>query len=241
MNTSIRATFCFLLAAAALAGCQAAEPQAGFKSIFNGKDLAGWDGNPVLWSVKEGAITGATTAEAPIKANTFLIWTNGSPGDFELRLKYRIMGNNPGNQANSGIQYRSKVLDPSQWIAGGYQADIEAGTNYTGILYEERMTRGIMALRGEKVLWTADNKKQVTGKLSTAEEVQSVIKPGDWNDYRIVAKGNVLQHFINGKPSVEVVDETKDKAATSGIIGLQLHVGPPMTVQFKDIQLRELK
>jgi len=241
MKTPIRLTLYSLLAAVSVAGCQAAEPQSGFKSIFNGKDLTGWDGNPELWSVKDGSITGATKAEAPIKANTFLIWTNGSPGDFELRLKYRIIGNNPGNQANSGIQYRSKVIDQSQWIAGGYQADIEAGTNYTGILYEERMTRGIMALRGEKVLWTADSKKQVTGKLSTAEEIQAVIKPGDWNDYRIVAKGNVLQHFINGKQTVEVVDETKDKAAASGIIGLQLHVGPPMTVQFQDIQLRELR
>jgi len=241
MKTPIRFTLYSLLAAAFVACCQGAEPQAGFKSIFNGKDLTGWDGNPALWSVKDGAITGATAAEAPIKANTFLIWTNGSPGDFELRLKYRIVGNNPGNQANSGIQYRSKVIDQSQWIAGGYQADIEAGNNYTGILYEERMSRGIMALRGEKVLWTADGKKQVAGKLGTAEEVQAVIKSGDWNDYRIVAKGNVLQHFINGKQSVEVVDETKDKAATSGIIGLQLHVGPPMTVQFQDIQLRELR
>jgi 3-keto-disaccharide hydrolase len=241
MKTPIHFTLYSLLAATFVAFCQAAEPQAGFKSIFDGKDLTGWDGNPALWSVKDGAITGATTAEAPIKVNTFLIWTNGSPGDFELRLKYRIVGNNPGNQANSGIQYRSKVIDQSQWIAGGYQADIEAGNNYTGILYEERMSRGIMALRGEKVLWTADGKKQVTGKLGTAEEVQAVIKSGDWNDYRIVAKGNVLQHFINGKQSLEVVDETKDKAATSGIIGLQLHVGPPMTVQFKDIQLRELK
>ena len=241
MKTNIRLTLYSLLAAVSVAGCQAAESEVGFTSIFNGKDLTGWDGNPALWSVKDGAITGTTKAEAPIKANTFLIWTNGSPGDFELRLKYKIVGNNPGNQANSGIQYRSKVIDQSQWIAGGYQADIEAGNNHTGILYEERMTRGIMALRGEKVLWTGDSKKQVTGKLSTAEEVQAVIKPGDWNEYRVVAKGNVLQHFINGKQSVEVVDETKEKAATSGIIGLQLHVGPPMTVQFKDIRLRELK
>lgn len=240
MKTDIRLALYSLLAAVCVAGCQAAEPEGEFKPIFNGKDLTGWDGNPALWSVKDGAITGTTTAGAPLKANTFLIWTNGSPGDFELRLKYKILGNNPGNQANSGIQYRSKVIDAAQWIAGGYQADIEAGNNYTGILYEERMTRGIMALRGEKVLWTGDSKKQVTGKLGTAEEVQAVIKANDWNEYRIVAKGNVLQHFINNKQSVEVVDETRDKAAMSGIIGLQLHVGPPMTVQFKDVKIREL-
>jgi hypothetical protein len=241
MKTPIRIALGVLLAAGALACSQAAETQPGFRSLFNGKDLTGWDGNPALWSVKDGAITGTSKAEAPIKANTFLIWTNGTPGDFELRFKYRIVGNNPENWANSGVQYRSKIFDQSQWIAGGYQADIETGNTYTGILYEERMSRGIMAQRGEKVRWTADGKKEVTGKLSTPEEIQAVIKPGDWNDYRIVAKGNVLQHFINGKQSVEVIDETKDKAATSGIIGLQLHAGQPMTVQFKDIQIKELK
>src|SRR5881396_2242687 len=144
---------------AALPAC-AAETEAGFTSIFNGKDLAGWDGNPKLWSVKDGAITGQTTAENPAKGNTFLIWTNGTVSDFELRCSFKIV---PGDQkgfGNSGIQYRSKVLDPSNWVVGGYQADMEVGTKFTGILYEERMTRGIMAERGEKVVWNKECKKE---------------------------------------------------------------------------------
>src|SRR6266850_3774325 len=80
--------------------------------IFNGKDLTGWDGNPKLWSVKDGAIVGQTTADNPLKGNTFLIWTNGEVGDFELRCSFKIVPNNDEGFANSGIQYRSKVLEP---------------------------------------------------------------------------------------------------------------------------------
>ncbi len=123
----------------------------GFVKLFNGKDLTGWEGNPKLWSVKDGAITGQTTAENPAKGNTFLIWTNGTVGDFELRCSFRLVPGDDKGFANSGIQYRSKVFDPENWVVGGYQADMEAGPTYTGILYEERM-RGILALRGEKVV-----------------------------------------------------------------------------------------
>ena len=134
----------------------------GFLRIFNGKDLTGWDGNPKLWSVKDGAITGQTTAENPAKDNTFLIWTNGTVADFELRCSFKLTPGDDKGFANSGIQYRSKVLDPANWVVGGYQADMEAGPTYTGILYEERMTRGIMAARGEKVIW--DNGRQEAGR-----------------------------------------------------------------------------
>src|SRR5438105_273057 len=106
----------------------------GFKSIFNGKDLTGWDGNPKLWSVKEGTILGQTTVENPAKGNTFLIWTNGTVSDFELRCSFKIVPGDDKGFANSGIQYRSKILDPGNWVVGGYQADMEAGKTYTGIL-----------------------------------------------------------------------------------------------------------
>src|SRR5437899_3292910 len=150
----------------------------GFKSLFNGKDLSGWDGNRKLWSVKEGAITGQTTAENPAKGNTFLIWTNGTVSDFELRCSFKIVPGDAKGFANSGIQYRSKILDPSNWVVGGYQADMEAGPTYTGILYEERMTRGIMAARGEKVIWGEECHKQVVGSLGTAEEIKAAVKKG---------------------------------------------------------------
>jgi uncharacterized protein (TIGR03067 family) len=217
----------------------AADSEAGFQPMFNGKDLAGWIGNPKLWSVQDGAIMGRTTAEDPLKINTFLIWTNGEPGDFELRCEFKIMANNNQGFANSGIQYRSKVLDPKNWVVGGYQADMEAGANYTGILYEERMTRGIMATRGEKVLWNQNCEKTVTGSLGKSEELQAAIKKEAWNDYVIIAKGNHLQHFINGKQTVDVIDECESKRAMKGVIALQLHQGQPMTVQFKNLRLKQ--
>jgi len=211
----------------------------GFLRIFNGKDLTGWEGNPKLWSVKDGAITGQTTAENPTKGNTFLIWTNGTVADFELRCSFKLTPGNAKGFANSGIQYRSKVLDPANWVVGGYQADMEAGPTYSGILYEERM-RGILALRGEKILWNQDGKKQVLGSLGDAAEIGAAIKHGDWNDYVIIARGNHLQQFINGKQTVDVVDEDAAKQALSGILALQLHAGPPMTAQFRNLRLKKL-
>jgi hypothetical protein len=210
----------------------------GFLRIFNGKNLIGWDGDPALWSVKEGAITGQTTAENPAKGNTFLIWTNGTLSDFELRCSFKVVPGDAKGFANSGIQYRSKVLDPANWVVGGYQADMEAGATYSGILYEERM-RGILALRGEKVVWDKDGKKHILGSLGDAKEIGAAIKTGEWNEYIILAKGNHLQQFINGKQTVDVTDEDESKRALSGVLALQLHAGPPMTVQFKNLRLKK--
>ena len=211
----------------------------GFESIFNGKDLTGWDGNPKLWSVKDGAITGQTTAENPAKGNTFLIWTKGTVADFELRCSFKLVPGDAKGFANSGIQYRSKVVDPANWVVGGYQADMEAGPTYTGILYEERF-RGIMATRGEKVVWDKDCKKQVVGSVGNADEIEASLKKGDWNDYVIIAQGNHLQQFINGKQTVDVTDDCEAKRAMSGILALQLHAGSPMMAQFKNIRIKKL-
>jgi uncharacterized protein (TIGR03067 family) len=213
--------------------------ETGFRTLWNGKDLTGWDGDPKLWSVKDGAITGQSTAENVVRANTFLIWTNGTVSDFELRCSFRLTPNNPQGFANSGIQYRSKVLDPAHWVVGGYQADMEAGTNYTGILYEEQF-RGIMAMRGEKATWDNQCKKQVIGSIGKAEDIEAALHKGGWNNYVIIAQGNHLQQFINGKQTVDVTDECKPKAAMSGVLALQMHVGGPFMVQFKDLRLKPL-
>ncbi len=212
----------------------------GFLRIFNGKDMTGWEGNPKLWSVKDGAITGQTTAENPAKGNTFLIWTNGTPGDFELRCSFKLVPGDSKGFANSGIQYRSKVVNPANWVVGGYQADMEAGPNYTGILYEERF-RGIMAQRGEKVVWGNDDKKQVVGSVGDAATIEASVKKGDWNDYVIIAKGNHLQQFVNGHQTIDVTDECEAKRAMSGVLALQLHAGPPMMAQFRNIRIKVLK
>lgn len=200
------------------------------KQLFNGKDLTGWKGQPEFWSVKDGALTGQSTAGNKVKENTFLIWQDGEVGDFELTLQYKIVG------GNSGIQYRSKVVKAEYSVVAGYQADFEAGKTYSGILYEEK-GRGILATRGQKVVIKEGNKKEVTGEVGKSDEIQAAIKNEDWNEYKIVAKGGSLQHFINGKLTVDVTDETAVGAKT-GVLAFQLHAGPPMTVQFKNIVLK---
>jgi len=204
-----------------------------WQKLFDGKSLTGWNGLSDLWSVEGGAITGRTTRDNPIKNNTFLVWTNGTVGNFELRLKYRIVN------GNSGIQYRSKLMDAEKFIVGGYQADFEAGKTYSGILYEER-GRGILAERGQRTFIKDNNgqtKVQVVGKLDESANLQAAIRNEDWNDYRIVAHDNHLMHFINNRMTVDVVDFQEAKAAKEGILAFQIHVGPPMVVQFKDVEL----
>jgi len=210
------------------------------KSLFNGTDLTGWEGNPNLWSVEDGSIVGKTTAETPTAGNTFLIWKDGEVSDFELAFKFKMTPGNDRKFVNSGVQYRSKVIDAAKWVVAGYQADFEYGDNFSGILYEEK-GRGILAKRGEKVTLIQGNgpgkrKKVVTGEAGDSAEIQAAINKDDWNDYRIVAKGNHVQHFINGKLTVDVTDETAE-APKSGVLALQLHAGAPMQVEFKEIVL----
>jgi hypothetical protein len=213
----------------------AASLHAGEKSLFNGKDLSGWEGNPKLWSVQDGAITGKTTADGDgkITHNTFLVWKDGTVGDFELTFRYRI------EKGNSGVQYRSKALEPGAHgpILSGYQADFEAGKTYSGILYEEK-GRGILAKRGEKTTIGENGKPTVTGKVGESDEIQAAIKDEDWNDYKIIAKGNHVRHFINGKQTVDVTDNDAKNAPKEGLLALQIHQGPPMVVQFKDLVLK---
>lgn len=212
------------------------------KPIFNGKDLTGWKGVEGLWSVKDGAITGQTTAQNPAKTNTFLIW-DGEVGDFELKFKYKIVDENGEAEGfgNSGVQYRSKIVDPAYSVVAGYQGDFEVGKTYSGILYEEK-GRGILAQRGQIVTISEGEtpnkpKIEVTGSVGRSEEIQEAIKPGDWNDYKIVAKGNHLKHYINGRQTIDVTDETAI-GAKKGVLALQLHAGKPMMVQFKDLILK---
>jgi hypothetical protein len=233
-----------LLPFVALTLLAAASLRAEEKQLFNGKDLTGWKGVPEFWSVQDGALTGKTTTENMVKENTFLIWQDGEVGDFELTVKYKIVDTNGESKGfgNSGIQYRSKVVKPEYFVVAGYQADFECGKTYSGILYEEK-GRGILAKRGEKVVVreSEDPKKpklEVTGQIAASDDIQAKIKPADWNEYKIVAKGNHLQHFINGQLTIDVVDETA-VGAKSGVLALQLHKGPTgMTVQFKDMVLK---
>ncbi|TWU57824.1 3-keto-disaccharide hydrolase [Rubripirellula reticaptiva] len=200
--------------------------------LFDGKDLTGWVGREDLWSTEDGQIVGRTTDSDPIDGNTFLIYKAEEFENFELTAEFKIEG------GNSGIQYRSRVVDEAKYVVSGYQADIDDANKFAGILYEEK-ARGILALRGETVTIGSDGKKSKV-QFGNAEKLGNGIHPGKWNDFRVVADGNHLQHFINGAMTSEVIDEQSDKAAKTGIIALQLHKGPAMTVRFKNIKIRKL-
>jgi type 1 glutamine amidotransferase len=209
----------------------AAQDQEDFQPIFDGQSLKGWDGDPRFWRVEDGAITGQTTRENPTSGNTFLIWRGGTVDDFELALKYRIMG------GNSGVQYRSREV--AKWVMAGYQADIDADGQFVGILYDER-GRGILALRGKKVVIEPEGKKIEVGTTADEREIIGAISKSDWNEYTITARGNHLVQTLNGKVTVDVTDNQQPEDRSSGLLALQLHAGPPMKVQFKDIRLKRL-
>jgi hypothetical protein len=215
-----------LLLTSLLSVVQAAEPT----SLFNGKDLTGWRGRSDLWNVQDGAITGRTTEENPIQENTFLV-SEAEVKNFDLTFEYRI------EHGNSGVQYRSQVIDEAKFVVGGYQADIDSQSRYSGINYEER-GRGIIADRGQVTLLAAD-KPEVLGLCGDATKLQEVIHDEDWNTYRIVAIDGHLRHFINGTLMSEVID-VSEQGKKSGVLALQLHRGPAMVVQFRNFKLTEM-
>lgn len=209
----------------------AIDDHTGFESIFDGKTLKGWDGDPAHWRVENETIIGESTAEKPLKANTFLIWRGGQPKDFELKLEYRI------NSTNSGVQYRSVELpEVGKWVLKGYQADIDFQNTYTGQLYEER-GRGFLAMRGQMTR-LQPGKKQIIANLRSGDELKGLIKANDWNQLHIIARGNALTHVLNGHLMAAVIDDDAANRAMSGLIGFQMHVGPPMKVEFRNIWLQ---
>lgn len=194
--------------------------------LFDGKTLNGWEGDPALWRVENGAIVGETNGtDKKLKANDFLIWSGGEVGDFELTFKAKATGN------NSGFQYRSQRIPGEGWRLKGYQMDLHPKAEFLGMLYEEK-GRGIACQRGQRVKLAAGSKPEEIAKLA--------IEPtnlGEWNEYRIVAEGHRLQHFVNGRLAAHITDLDEEKRSMRGLLGIQLHAGPAMRVEVKDIVL----
>ena len=209
----------------------AADGADGFKPMFNGKDLAGWEGRPGWWRVEDGALTSESTPQKPCDKAHYLVWRGGRPGDFELQAEYRLFG----AAANSGIQFRSRELP--DWDTSGYQADMEAGDQWSGCLFEH--TRGGVAMRGERVVIDKDGKKQVTS-IGDPKELLKHVKKNDWNTYRIVARGSDLTLEINGVVMCQATDNQTGVAVREGVIALQMHPGPPMKVQFRNLRIKML-
>jgi hypothetical protein len=223
-----------LLAAQPAAPTTAPDPEAGFVSIFDGTTLEGWDGDPKYWRVENGALVGEITPETIVKRNTFIIWRGGEPRDFELKLDYRV-----SERGNSGINYRSTQLTDAPWSLRGYQADLDGQNKYNGQNYEER-GRTFLAMRGQVARLVPGQKPAVVTSLGDADDLKTSFKPGEWNEYHLVIRGNLLIHILNGRAMSIVIDEDPAQARLDGLIGVQVHVGPPMKVEYRNIRLKTL-
>lgn len=219
------------------AGCKAStanrRSNRGYVQIFDGKTLNGWSGDSLYWRVEDGCLVGEVTPATILKRNTFIVWQQGLTTDFSLKVDYRIT---PGG--NSGINYRSVAVVDVPFALKGYQADIDGANNHTGQNYEER-GRTFLALRGQAVILEPGKKPLVKEKLGDIDSLKAVIRP-DWNEYHLVVRGNRLQHFVNGVLMSDVTDNDTTARTFTGLLGVQVHVGPPMKVFFKNFRLKQL-
>ncbi len=207
--------------------------ETGFTPIFDGKSMTGWDGDPKFWRVEDGSLVGQTTTDKQPVQNTFLIWRGGTPGNFELKLAFRLTG------FNSGIQYRSSELPNIKWAMKGYQADMDGEMQYTGQIYEER-GRGFLALRGEDTYIGESGKPGIVGSVGDSTELKNLIKSEGWNDLDIIARGNILTQLINGRVMSMLVDDDKSGRKMEGLLGIQVHKGPPMKIEVRNIRIKNL-
>jgi hypothetical protein len=223
----------------------------GFKQIFDGKTLDGWEGDPTYWRVENGNLVGEVTPATLLKRNSFIIWRGGLTSDFELKVEYKV-----SKGGNSGINYRSEELKNVPYALKGYQADLDGAQRYTGSNYEER-GRTTLASRGEKVVlkpgkYNLDSLQAhiknnhwipsiVTDSLGNSNSLASHIKNEDWNEYHLIIKDNHMQHFVNGVLMSDVTDNDTINRKFKGLLGVQVHVGPPMTVKYRNFRLKELK
>jgi len=230
--------------ARAQAGAQAARPAAGdesgFESIFDGKTLDGWEGDPKYWRVENGALVGEVTPERLLKQNSFIIWRGGVTRDFELKVEYRVSA-----RGNSGINYRSAEVAGQPFALRGYQADIDGQNRnagdlrHTGQNYEER-GRTFLARRGQVARLEAGKNPQIIAALGEAKDLAALIRNDDWNELYLIARGSVLIHILNGHAMSVVLDEDAQNRRLDGLLGVQVHVGPPMKVEFRNFRLKRL-
>ncbi len=213
----------------------AAQSEDDFASLFNGKDLSGWDGDPALWKVENGTIIGTCSGPESPKHNTFLICRGDAPRagtlkDFELRVKVRVTGDN-----NSGVQYRSRPLpEVGPWAIAGYQCDIHPAIEHTGMTYEEK-GRGIFGLNGQSLILDPKGERWLVSEHQPVE-----IDVAEWNEYTVIARGNHLIHLINGQMSSQLTDFDEKGRTLEGLLAFQLHSGNANTVEIKEVRLKTL-
>jgi len=247
-------TACLAMVVAAIFSCTTPKPVTtgntttdGYTPVFDGSSLNGWIYDPRYWRIENNVLVGEVTPATLLKRNSFIIKKDLVTGDFELKVEYRISAN-----GNSGINYRSQLIDSLPFAMAGYQADIDGKNKYTGQNYEERK-RTTLAYRGQQVVvettggnrplsdnignnaWT---KSTVTAILGADDSLKAHIHNGDWNEYHLVVKGNRLLHYVNGILMSDVTDNDTVHQQFSGSLGVQVHVGPPMKVEYRNFRIK---
>ena len=230
------------------------DDRTGYTEMFDGATLKGWDGNPDIWKVADGAIVGERpvpadgTQPAPFRG-TFLVWQGGEPADFELKLEIKV----EGPRADSGIQYRSVIVplgpgragapppDPreAKWNMAGYQFDFNLNSTFVGLIGEGN-GRGIIAYRGQ-VVRTEDGKNpRLIAELGDRLELGGYFRHNDWNQCDIIAHGDTSIGIINGHTMSILIDDDSTKARSKGLIGLQ-YAGPAGTkISFRNLRIRPI-
>ncbi|HXA66910.1 MAG TPA: DUF1080 domain-containing protein [Bryobacteraceae bacterium] len=224
------------------------DDHAGWQSMFDGTSLKGWDGSPDVWRVENGAIVGESSPEKPA-GTTYIIWQGGEPKNFELKAEIKLEGNN----ANSGIQYRSARVAPGQiqggptpnakfakWNLKGYQADFDFANRYSGQLYEQGTPRGIIAWRGQVVRAEQGKQPRLLSLVGDSDALKAYIKVGDWNQMHVIARGNMMMHILNGHVMAVFLDDDPAMAASEGVIGLQIEGGGNVRVSCRNLWLKTL-
>jgi hypothetical protein len=210
----------------------------GFISIFDGKTLDGWDYDPTYWSVEKGCIVGTVTPETILRRNTFLINRDLIVGDFELKVEYRV-----SEGGNSGVSYRNERVDGVPHALRGYQADIDGLNLYTGQNYEER-GREFLAVRGQRNTieegYVSPSHSAVVGMDLKNDTLSRHIRRDEWNEYHIIAVGGNIKHIINGVTMSEITDNDAARRRMYGLVGVQVHVGPPMKIEYKNFRVKPL-
>jgi hypothetical protein len=212
----------------------ATNDESGFEQIFDGQSLAGWEGDTNYWRVENGCLVGEITPDRLLKQNSFIVWRGGETRDFELKVEYRVSA-----RGNSGINYRSVMATNGPWAMRGYQADIDGANKYTGQNYEEK-GRTFLALRGEVTRLEEGKPPQIIASLGDTNGLLSAIRKEDWNEYHLVVSGNTLTHILNGRVMSVVIDEDAKNRRFDGRLGVQVHVGPPMKIEYRNFRLKQL-
>ncbi|RED98343.1 3-keto-disaccharide hydrolase [Marinoscillum furvescens] len=232
IKTLLSLLFCHLLFLSSAQFPVRADSEEGFKQIFNGYSLQGWFGDPEYWSVQDSCIVGIVTEDNLLEENSFLIYKDSLVGNLELKAEFRISPN-----GNSGINYHSQKVANKPYALKGYQADIDGANQWTGQNYEER-GRTFLALRGQVTQISEKSKPLEIGSSGDKTDLSKLIKSNDWNEYHILVRGNTISHLINGQLMCVIIDDDDENRSTGGFLGVQVHVGPPMKIEYRNVRIK---